>query len=138
MISGSRLLVMIFNFRKSTSGDIFWLSEVDFWWYILTSESRLSVIYFDFRKSTFDDIFWLSEVDFWWYILTFRKKSTFGNIFWLSMIYFDFRKSYILTSKNRHPKVFLGVWCPWISLNDQRVFWKFKEILEVQNKCLEV
>jgi len=41
-ISGSRLPVMIFDFRKSTSGDDFWLPEV---------------IYFDFRKSTSGSIF---------------------------------------------------------------------------------
>jgi len=85
----------------------------------LTSESRLSVMIFDFRKSTSGDIFWLLEVDFRWYILTSES--------WLPVIYFDFRKSYILTSGSRHPEVFLGVWCPWIFLNGQRVFWEFKK-----------
>jgi len=99
LTSGSRLPMIIFDFRKSTSaehfafrkstfGDIFWLLEVDFWW-----------------------TFWLSEVDFQWYILTSGSR--------LLMIYFDFWK---LTSESQ-----FEVWCSWVSLNGQRIFWKFKK-----------
>jgi len=88
------------------------------------------VMFFDFRKSTSGDDFWLLEVDFRWWFLTSRSR--------LPVMIFDFRKSYILTSGSRHPEVFLGVWCPCIFLNGQRVFWEFKDFLEVQKKCLEV
>jgi len=73
----------------------FWLPEVDFWLYILTSRSQLSVIYFDFRKSTFCNIFWLSEVDFRLYILTFGSWLPIIYLTSrsrLSVIYFNFQK----------------------------------------------
>ena len=91
MTSRSRLLVMIFDFRKWTSGDIFWLPEVDFWWYILTFGSRLLVIYFDFRKSSSGDIFWLPEIIYF----DFRKstsRSNFGGV--MSVSFLKWSKSF--------------------------------------------
>ena len=104
---GSWLPGIFFYFQKLTSRNIFWftygcqlpenvfwLSEVNFREYFLIFGSRLLVIIFDFWKSTSGDTFWLPEVDFWWYILTSK--------IWLPVIYFDLRKSYILTSESRH------------------------------------
>jgi len=93
LTSGGRLPVIIFNFWKSTSGDTFWLPEVDFRWYILTFESRLPVIHFDFWKSTSGDTFWFPEIDSWWYILTSESQMTFGSRYnFESMVYADFLK----------------------------------------------
>jgi len=66
---------MFFDFRKSTSGNIFF-----------TFGSRFLKIFFDFRKSIFDDSFWFPKIDFWWYILIFGSRHNFAGVVSVSFL----------------------------------------------------